>query len=84
MKIICTDKLIKIMGLKQITSAVLFIMFFLMILSIEAQKKEAVDYVNPLIGTPEAGFKDGIDGNNHTIPERSFGNPNSNDWYVFS
>tara|TARA_R110002073_G_scaffold40547_5_gene115290 strand:+ start:449249 stop:449917 length:669 start_codon:yes stop_codon:yes gene_type:complete len=29
-------------------------------------------------------FKDGIDGNNHTIPSQSFGNPNSNDWYVFT
>ncbi len=31
-------------------------------------------------------FKDDIDLNNHNIdiPQRSFGNPNSNDWYVFT
>jgi len=29
-------------------------------------------------------FKDDIDGNNHTIPSQSFGNPNTNDWYVFT
>ncbi len=32
-------------------------------------------------------FKDGIDGNNHAIvgdPNRTFGNPNSKDWYVFT
>ena len=29
-------------------------------------------------------FKDNIDGNNPTIPARQFGNPNSNDWYVFT
>ena len=29
-------------------------------------------------------FKDVIDGNNHTIPTYSFGNPNNNDWYVFT
>lgn len=32
-------------------------------------------------------FKDGIDGNNHSItgnPNRTFGNPNSDDWYVFT
>lgn len=32
-------------------------------------------------------FKDVIDGNNHALtsdPNRTFGNPNSNDWYVFT
>ncbi len=29
-------------------------------------------------------FKDNIDGNNHADPKRSFGNPNSKDWYVFT
>jgi len=29
-------------------------------------------------------FKDGIDGNNHDFPDLSFGNPNSDDWYVFT
>lgn len=29
-------------------------------------------------------FKDVIDGNNHALPSASFGNPNSDDWYVFT
>ena len=29
-------------------------------------------------------FKDVIDGNNHSLPASSFGNPNSDDWYVFT
>lgn len=50
------------MKLKQITALVLVTIFLLTSLITNAQNKEAVDYVNPLIGTPEAGFKDGIDG----------------------
>ncbi|MCK0129929.1 DUF6089 family protein [Flavobacteriaceae bacterium F08102] len=29
-------------------------------------------------------FKDDIDGNNHSLPSANFGNPNSDDWYVFT
>ncbi len=29
-------------------------------------------------------FKDVIDGNNHEIPDFDFGNPNTDDWYVFT
>ena len=50
------------MNLKQITIGVFITINFLIAMSIEAQIKEAVDYVNPLIGTPETGFKEGIDG----------------------
>lgn len=38
---------------------------FLLVCAVQllsAQKELAIDYVNPLIGTPEAGFKDGLDG----------------------
>ena len=31
------------------------------------QNKQAIDYVNPLIGTPYAGFKKGLDGGG-TVP----------------
>ena len=47
---------------KQHLTRGLFLLFLLMSFVLQAQKKEAVDYVNPLIGTPEAGFKEGLDG----------------------
>ncbi|MCF7568785.1 GH92 family glycosyl hydrolase [Sabulilitoribacter arenilitoris] len=50
------------MRFKQITIGLFFIISFLIIGSVRAQKKDIVDYVNPLIGTPEAGFKEGLDG----------------------
>ena len=50
------------MKLKQISTKTCCTVFGLMALCTMAQSKKAVDYVNPLIGTPEAGFKDGLDG----------------------
>ncbi len=50
------------MKLKQISTKTCYTVFGLMALCTMGQSKKAVDYVNPLIGTPEAGFKDGLDG----------------------
>ncbi|MGB5498372.1 MAG: GH92 family glycosyl hydrolase [Maribacter sp.] len=40
----------------------LIILFLTGIQNLSAQEKLAVDYVDPLIGTPKAGFKEGLDG----------------------
>ena len=55
--------------MKKISS--LFILFISITTVTNAQKtqktKQEVDYVNPLIGTPYAGFKKGLDGGG-TVP----------------
>jgi len=50
------------MRLTQIMDKIIFMIFFSVVSYSNSQIMEAVDYVNPLIGSAEAGFKDGIDG----------------------